>query len=340
MPDPILEVRDLSIGYEEPRRPPVVVASGITLAMHPGEFVCLLGPNGAGKSTLLRTLAGMQSPLQGAVKLQGRNIHAMDARDLARMLSVVLTERVTVGLLSAYELVSFGRYPFTSWSGVLTEHDHRIVARSIEAVGAEALSGRQVSELSDGERQKVMLARALAQEPSIMILDEITAFLDLPRRVEIMHILRNLAHLHGRAILISTHDLELALRTADSVWLMAQGEDLRTGAPEDLVLSGAFASVFAGEGIEFNDQLGSFQMPQKSTREIELRGTGIGAIWTARALERRGFKVMAESVDCSSKVSVSYRAEVPIWTLLHQGGVQEFLSVREVLSALSSSTCG
>ncbi|MDA8020919.1 MAG: ABC transporter ATP-binding protein, partial [Thermoanaerobaculia bacterium] len=253
------------------------------MQLRPGELVCLVGPNGAGKSTLMRTLAGMQPALGGEVLLDGADIHRLSARERARRLSVVSTDPVATGLLDVEAVVGLGRYPHTGWSGRLREEDHRIVRWAIAAVGIEDFVHRTVSELSDGERQKVMIARALAQEPQVMVLDEITAFLDLPRRVQMMQLLRQLARSSNRAILLSTHDLDLALRSADTIWLMPRDQPLVVGAPEDLVLGGDFESVFVREGIHFDREQGSFRIhrklgesPRVSRRPRHLRGLGHG----------------------------------------------------------------
>jgi iron complex transport system ATP-binding protein len=333
MSNPVLSMRQLTIGYAGRRKSVSVVAAGIDLSLHAGELVCLLGPNGAGKSTLMRTLAGMQKPLAGEVLLTGRNVHAMSKVELSRFLSVVLTERVTVGLLTAYEIVSLGRSPYTNWSGTLTDRDHQLVEESIRAVGAGALAHRYVSELSDGERQKIMLARALAQEPQLMILDEITAFLDLPRRVEIMTILRDLAHRRGRAILLSTHDLELALSTADRVWLMPKGGSLTCGAPEDLVLRGHFQAAFASEGVHFDEDAGSFRTHGSFHSEIALAGDGTLARWTRRALERSGYRVSA-SESRRAIVTVARAEEVTTWVVSCEGKIHSHTSIEDLLAAL------
>ena len=286
----MLTIEQLTIGYRA-RSGDTVVASDIQLTLREGELVCLLGPNGAGKSTLMRTVAGMQAPLSGRVLVDGEDIHEMPARERAKRLSVVLTERVEAGLLTAYALVGLGRYPHTNWSGKLSERDHEVIRECIDRVGADDLAHRYVSDLSDGERQRVMMARALAQEPRMMILDEITAFLDLPRRVEAMRLLRRLARETGRAILLSTHDLELALRAADRVWLLPKGGTLATGAPEDLVLSGAFEAAFESEGVDFDRARGAFQVHRHFVGEVELVGDGLARYWTARTLEREGVHV-------------------------------------------------
>ncbi|MEM7124723.1 MAG: ABC transporter ATP-binding protein [Chloroflexota bacterium] len=285
----ILETHNLSIGYRR-RRHETVIATGLDLTLQAGELVCLLGPNGAGKSTLMRTLAGMQPPLAGQVRLDGEDIGTLRPQVVAKKLSVVLTEQVHAGLLSAYALIALGRYPHTDWRGTLSAADEVIVQDAIDAVGVVPLAARPVSQLSDGERQKVMIARALAQQPKLMLLDEPTAFLDLPRRVEIMQILRRLAYSRQRAILLSTHDLDLALRSADTLWLLSEGK-LYIGAPEDLVLSGLFAEAFASEGVTFDIHSGAFEVQQASSGGIDLIGDGIRAHWTARALQRIGYEV-------------------------------------------------
>jgi len=291
--EPILQARGLCIGYAPRRRERIEVAADIGAGLSQGELVCLLGPNGAGKSTLMRTLAGLQRPLAGDVLLQGSELHRLDRGERARLLGLVLTERVDAGNLSAYALVALGRYPYTGWDGRLSPADEEVVRWAIAAVGAVDLASRNVGELSDGERQKVMIARALAQEPAVLLLDEPTAFLDLPRRVEIMQLLRHLAYDTGRAVLLSTHDLDLALRCADRIWLLPSGGPLQTGAPEDLVLSGAFQRAF--EGVEFEAATGSFRLVQEPEGAVGLEGEGLHAVWTARALERAGFRVDAQN---------------------------------------------
>jgi iron complex transport system ATP-binding protein len=340
MTQTVLQARTLTIGYPQHGKVPAkVVSSDIDLDLHRGELVCLLGPNGAGKSTFLRTMAAMQRPLAGNVFFDGADIHGISPRDLARRLSVVLTERVNVGLMSTYGLVSIGRHPYTDWAGRLTPHDHAVVRKSIEAVGAEDLAHRPISELSDGERQKVMVARTLAQEPSVMVLDEITAFLDLPRRVEIMRLLGRLAHERGCAILLSSHDLELALRCADRIWLMPKGGDgasvrIYTGAPEDLVVDGAFEAVFAGEGITFDRAAGHFKLHEATIGDAILSGDGVIAAWTARALERLGYRVQRAGTGVVH-VDVFEEGGRPVWITRQEGRIGRHGSIGEMVRSMS-----
>ncbi len=294
---PILSTHNLTIGYRDSRRSTQVVASGVNVGLRAGELTCLLGPNGAGKSTLIRTLAGTQTPLAGSVALGGDDLHRLAPAFLARRLAVVLTERVEIGNLSAYALVALGRHPYTDWRGRLRTQDEAVVQRVLTQVGAAHLAARPVSELSDGERQRVMIARALAQEPQVLILDEPTAFLDLPGRVEMMHLLASLGHTAGCAILLSTHDLELALRVADMLWLLPKQGLLVTGLPEELALSGALGELFQSEEVRFDPATGSFKLQRQPCGPIgllspELPNTAAKVQWTARALERIGFAVV------------------------------------------------
>ncbi|PJF46560.1 MAG: ABC transporter ATP-binding protein [Candidatus Thermofonsia Clade 3 bacterium] len=244
-----IRATDLITGYRNgtSRR---VVHRGLNLSLSRGKLTALLGPNGAGKSTLMRTLCGLQPPLGGTVWIDGEPLHALSPERRARKLAVVLTDRVDVGYMTAYALAALGRTPYTRWDGRLTAEDEAIVQEAMRAARCEALAARAVAQLSDGERQRVMIARALAQQTPIILLDEPTAFLDLPRRIEIMHLLRDLAHQTGRALLISTHDLELALRYADALWLMGGDGTFVAGTPEQVHRRGELLRVFADEGTE------------------------------------------------------------------------------------------
>ncbi len=334
----VLATGNLSIGYAPRRGPRRVIAADLNLALHAGEVVCLLGPNGVGKSTLLRTLVGMQPPLAGRVFLDRVDLTTLSAREVARRLSVVLTERIEVGQLTAYALVALGRHPHTDWTGRLTPRDEEVVRWALEAVDAVNLASRPVHELSDGERQRVMVARALAQEPLVMILDEPTAFLDLPRRVEMMRLLRRLARETNRALLLSTHDLDLALRSADAIWLMAPGGVMHTGAPEDLVLGGAFETAFAGEGITFDRHQGQFHIHPPARHRVALVGDGLVGAWTSRALERAGCLVVSSDEPASLRVVVDGDTRHPCWEVHIDGATpQRVGSLREVAMLVQQS---
>lgn len=202
----------LTVGYRGHR-----VVEDISLSLPCGRLVCLLGPNGAGKSTLLRTLCGFQPPIEGTVTISGSDITTMSAAEVARLVSVVLTDRPPTPSLTAAEMVGMGRAPYTGFWGRLSDDDRRLVSEAMQTVGIAPLATRRMGQLSDGERQKVMIAKALAQHTPVIVLDEPTAFLDYPSKVAVMKTLARLAHDEGKTILMSTHDLELAAQLGDEL---------------------------------------------------------------------------------------------------------------------------
>ena len=329
----ILQTANLSIGYRS-RRQWRYVAKQLNLSLYSGELVALVGPNGIGKSTLLRTLAGMQRPLAGHVELLGDAIHILPPEERARRLSVVLTDRLDMGLMTGYDLVALGRYPYTGWAGRLMPEDEAVVNWAIRAVEAEHLAPRYLHELSDGERQKLMIARALAQEPALVILDEPTAYLDLPRRVEILRLLSTLAHTSNRTFLLSTHDLDLALKVADRLWLMGEKGAFYTGAPEDLVLNGVFDAVFSTTGVRFDMHTGAFDFSSEGGIEIAIIGDSPIALWTGRALKRRGFRpVHLKQVSAP----ITYIELLPDgWRLHANGETHLFQSIEDLLQGLEA----
>lgn len=214
----MITLKNLVVGYPDGRHTRQLNHAANEEA-HDGMLTCLIGANGAGKSTLLRTIAGFQLPLEGTVVLGGDDVRALSPRQRAERMAVVLTDRPDVMCTTVWEMVATGRAPFTGFWGRLSGKDRNIVTRSLRLVGIEWMADRTVASLSDGERQKVMIAKALAQQTSVILLDEPTAFLDYPSRVEVMQLLLNIAHEEHKTVLLSTHDLDLALQTADRIWL-------------------------------------------------------------------------------------------------------------------------
>ena len=294
-PPSLVRGRGLAIGYRLAHRRELRLLEHADFELSAGELVCLLGPNGSGKSTLLRTIVGMQRPLAGRIELLGRDVRGVTPVWLARHVSVVLTDPVDAGALTARELVGLGRYPYTDWLGRLTAADRERVRGALAAVGATAFAERQTRSLSDGERQRVLIARALAQEPQLMVLDEPTAYLDLPRRIEMIGLLRRLVRETGVAVLLSTHQLDLALSHADRVWLLPQGGPLEMGAPEDVALSGGLERTFASERLSFDGTEGTFRLRDEPATglPIAIEGDGVARRWTERALRREGFVPVA-----------------------------------------------
>ena len=339
----LLETHGLEAGYGSRSNKPVLIAGPLSVAIHAGQMICLLGPNGAGKSTLLRTLSGLQPSLGGSIDLMEdaggqshRSGHRLHPAQLAKKISLVLTDSVRYSNLTVYSLVALGRYPYSGWLGTLNDEDRRMIQWAMQMTGIEAYSNRRIGTLSDGENQKVMLARALAQDTPLMMLDEPTAHLDLPSRIQIMQLLHKMARQTQKGILLSTHELDLALQVADEVWLLQAGGRLDKGVPEDLVLNGTFEAVFDKEGILFDKRTGTFHIHAGGLRKIGFSGKGIAAFWTKRALQRDGFEVVDRTPD-EAGIQVAEGVS-PAWIWRTSSGEQMFTSLSELLEALNDQS--
>jgi len=304
---PVLCCRDLQVGYQGK-----AVLEDVNLNFEQGQFISLLGPNGTGKTTLLRTLSRHLSQIAGEVELQGKPLADYSSLELAKFMAVVLTDRVTPPLLTVFEFVALGRYPHTDFLGRLGSEDDQVVSESLHAVHAEYLADRQFNDLSDGERQKVLIARALAQQPKLLLLDEPTSHLDLKHRVELMAILRDLCRKQGLTVIASLHDVDVAAKVSDRVVLIKSGGIQEIGHPEAILTSQAVTDLYDFRAAEFNRYLGG----------IELRGNGehgnafvIGGIGSAtliyRMLAKRGLSIttgVLHSNDLDSYVADSLGA--------------------------------
>lgn len=331
-----LQAEALSIGYST-KPNAKILASELNLALRAGEFVCLLGPNGSGKSTLIRTLAGMQTSLAGSVELKGQSLSAITPRERAKAISVVLTESAPTGMLDVYSFVALGRHPYSGWFGGLSSHDKARIKWALNAVDAGSFAARQVAELSDGERQKISIARALAQEAEVMLLDEPTAFLDLPRRVELMGLLRTLARKEQLGLLLSTHDLDLALRFADRIWILTEQGQLIQGPPEALALDGQLAAAFANENLDWDTTQGSFRAHSEPCLEVYMQGDSIQHAWTRRALERLGYGIAPKAPAAAFSIEIQGNADAPIWSIQQQGVTHVFYSITDTIQWIQGS---
>ena len=244
-------LNNLAIGYQKKGRAKTV-AAGMNATVRQGELTCLLGANGVGKSTLLRTLSAFQPKLGGEILIDGREIDQFTDKELSRTIGVVLTEKPDVRNMTVRELVSLGRSPYTGFWGTNSKEDLRIVDESLQLVGVSGLSSRLVDTLSDGERQKVMIAKALAQQTPVIYLDEPTAFLDFPSKVEVMLLLRRISREQQKTVFLSTHDLELALQIADRIWLMDATNGISIGTPHELGEAGVLKQFVERQGIHFD----------------------------------------------------------------------------------------
>lgn len=252
----VLSAQDLSIGYQH-KKQNETIAQAINLAFEESNLIALIGANGIGKSTLLRTLTGIQKPLLGEVQLNHKNINSYSSSELAQNLAVVLTESLPPSNLTVFELVALGRQPYTNWLGKLSHEDLDSVNKAISLTQIDGIAHKKHFEISDGQLQKVLIARALAQDTPLIVLDEPTTHLDLQHKVNLIRLLKKLASETGKCILYSTHDLDLALQLSDQIVVMTSN-DVVQGTPEYLIENHAFDKLFNDKSIRFNAHKGGF----------------------------------------------------------------------------------
>ena len=252
----VLQATDINIGYSN-KKEATVVASQVTVSLEKGKLTALIGANGIGKSTLLRTLIGIQSPLSGKVILKEKDIHSLDNLTLAQHLSVVLTDKLPPSNLTVFELIALGRQPYTNWIGKLTEDDITKVNEALELTQITHLADKKHDEISDGQLQIVLIARALAQDTPLIVLDEPTTHLDLLHKVTLLKLLKKLTQETGKSILFSTHDIDMAIQLSDEMIIMTP-ESVVQDQPCNLIMKGNFNTLFKDEHIFFDAEKGKF----------------------------------------------------------------------------------
>lgn len=337
----LLHINDLTIGYGTGTRKKIV-ASNLNAQINKGDLICLLGSNGAGKSTLMRTLCGFQHFFSGQISIMGEPIGRLSEKEISRLVSVVLTDRIVVPNATVYELVAYGRSPYTGLLGRINTNDEEIINRAIEQCGIAHKKDALLSSISDGERQKAVIAKALAQDTPLILLDEPTAFLDLPARVEIIQLLRRITSESGKSVLLSTHDLDLALQMADKLWLLHPNGPLITGSPEDLLIQNAFQSLFRNKGIEFDTKTGLFLVEYDHFYELPVKGHGFEYVLLRRAFARKGIKVMGikEENGLWIKIEKKEKAEFSLYKtdncITAAGSVEKI--VNETINCINLNT--
>ncbi|OQX75137.1 MAG: hypothetical protein B6D64_12230 [Bacteroidetes bacterium 4484_276] len=329
----VLKTYNLSIGYRFNRGEDKILHKHIELELYSGEITCLLGPNGSGKSTLIRTFSGFQPALGGDLFIDAKSISQYKPKELARLLSVVLTEHPNVGNMTVYAMVAFGRSPYTGFLGHLNKTDRGVIEKALTNAGIPELRNRQFHSLSDGEKQKVFIAKSLAQETPLMFLDEPTAFLDFPSKVEILQLLRKTAWDQQKAVLLSTHDLNLALQFADKIWLMGSNKPIVTGVPEDLVLSGKFGSYFDHKNISFDKISGMFTFGAATRRAIIVSGQHVKLDWLRKALQRKGYEVL-NAEDTSVHIMIRLTSDQQNFKLKSNGLNKIFSNIEDVITTV------
>lgn len=323
----ILQGEKVAVGYYQGKDVRWVVHD-LSFSLQPGQLVCLLGPNGVGKSTLIKAIMGQKLPMKGEILYQGEPIRKVSAQQMARKVSVVLTDRISPGNLTVRQLVGLGRIPFTDWLGSMSEEDESVIEEAIQATNISYLQNKKLAELSDGQLQKTMIARALAQDGELMILDEPTAHLDLVNRMEIMQLLREIAHSRHKAILVVTHDLDIAVETADEFWLMPCGGPTISGTPEDMILSGNINQLLPEGKFYFNPSTGKIQSSIPLDYP-QIHGPEEVAQWLKLALRKNDIPLKEETKITVQKDPLSFMVE-------NNGTPRYFATIQEVVNHLRS----
>jgi len=325
----ILSLNSLKIGYASGRHEKILLPP-LTASAKSGELIAVIGKNGIGKSTLLRTLAGLQSSLGGEILFGGKNIRDFSRLELAQKVGYISTENVKVSNLNVYDLVALGRFPYTDWMGNIDTESHNRITDALEMTGMSEFRYRFVSELSDGERQRAMIARIFAQDTGIMVMDEPMAFLDIGSKYDIISLLHLLSHENAKTIIFSTHDLDMAISQADKIWLILENK-LIEGAPEDLMIAGVFDHLFESPTVQFNSDNGTFSFRSKQKKNIYLEGEGPIRHWTDKAVNRVGFSV---SDVKTIPYIIAPSEKNSNWQFSYLNSIVEFRSIYDLVSFL------
>jgi len=286
-----IDIKNITIGYEG--QTSLILNQNLNLKQ--GEFVALVGRNGSGKSSLLRTIANFQSLQKGQIFINDNKHDAISAAEFAKLVSVVLTEKMVMGYATVFDVVASGRFPYLGMYGRLKDKDIKIVDESLSLVGITEFASKIFDNLSDGQQQKVILAKALAQETPYILLDEPMAFLDLPSKMELSYILHDLAKNNNKGIIISTHDLDLAMHTCNQMWLLNK-QQVIVGMPEDIALQGYLGEVFDTNAVTFNKNQGHFEFATIKSKQVAVINCEADELfWLSRALHRNGFEIKKDA---------------------------------------------
>lgn len=327
-----LEISDLSVGYILSEKEHAEILGGLNFRAIPGELVALIGCNGIGKSTLLKTITGFLPSLKGSLKLNGLELTGFHQKELAQLMSFVSTENISVPNMTVFDLVSYGRYPYTNWFGKLSSNDKAEVFAAIEKVGLAGLENKPVDRISDGEKQRAMIARAIAQDTPVIILDEPSAFLDISNKYEIFHLILTLAHEKNKTIILSTHDLNIAMREVDKLWILTQNGNFE-GAPEDAALNGWFERLFRNPNIGFDTQEGEFYFKKNFKSKVKVEGEGPEQLWMLKALNRRGYQIVVKA-EPDFRITLENKK----WKLISETNVTCLSTIYDVLAEMEKQT--
>jgi len=319
-----LHIKGLSVGYATKE-----IARDINLSLGGGRLVCLLGQNGVGKSTLLRTLSNLQEPLSGNIEVGDQDIELLERRELATKLGIITTEKIGMSNMTVRELVALGRYPYTNWIGKESEEDRQKIEEAISRCKINYIEKSKLEAISDGQFQKAMVARVLAQDTDIILMDEPTAHLDVVNRVEMFQLLQTIKQETGKSILISTHELDLSMQFADELWLMNFNAAIVTGTPEDLGLNGELEKIFFHEEFHLDSRTGQIKLKHTPTKFFNVVGEDMPVQWVQKAMERVGYGIKEDGVQ----VAVKFADNQLTWSFLDKKGQTIF----DLLDAIQHS---
>ena len=325
-----IKLKKLSVGYSAGRNKRTIIPC-INLEAPRGSLIALVGANGTGKSTLLKTLAGLQPPLQGDIEIQGRQLQDYGRPELARKLSFVGTHYDMHSMMRVHQVVSYGRYPYTNIVGKLHENDREQIRKAMHDTGIFHLRDAFVGEISDGEKQRVLIARSLAQDTDIILLDEPTAFLDVRNKFEVLHLLGKLAHERQKIILFSSHDLQIVLGTADLLWFIDHKKIIQ-GLPEELVLKNTINELFRHSEVFFDPEENEFRIQRQHKFAVNLKGTGALFKWTQRALDRLHIKT--DSRENLPEITIEEQDGEIAWIVSYEQKTQRFQALEDLIRYL------
>lgn len=324
---PHIELNNLSVGYRLARHNRIVIPN-IKLKALRGSLIALVGSNGSGKSTLLKTLVGLQNPISGEIKIAGKAIKEYTRNELAKKLSFVGTHYDMHAMMRVHQVISYGRYPYTNIMGNLQENDKHIIRKAMHDTGIFHLRDAFISEISDGEKQRVLIARSLAQDTDIILLDEPTAYLDVKNKFEILHLLGRLAHEKSKVIIFSSHDLQIVLGIADLMWFIDKKRIIQ-GMPEELVLRNKINDLFRHSEVYFDAETNEFKINRKKLFTVNLKGDGIVFNWTAKAFDRMHIGI--DSENRHAKVEIAEKDANIKWHATVNESENIFESLQELI---------
>ncbi len=326
----MVELRELNVGYATKNEKNIIL-KGINARLEKGKLTCFLGRNGAGKSTLLKTILGVLEPLEGSINISGKTLNEISANERSKKISAVLTDVVRIEHISVEEFVSLGRIPHTNWRGSLEKIDKQHIENAISICEIEDIRSKIISELSDGQLQKVNIARAICQDTDLILLDEPTAHLDVSNKFKVFEILRKLAIDYKKAIFIITHDLELAFQNADMLWVIDKNGDMQSDVTEDLLLDKKIIDSFLTSNFEFDYVSGKFLYKRESRVSFQLIGDNESTYWTKQALYKNGY-----GVDKKSNYTLKIDSKSKRWDLFNdEKELNNFSSIKELILELN-----